>query len=229
MSVHTPTHLGLILDGNRRWASQQGIPQLEGHKKGYENLKTIGLAALDAGVNYVSAYVFSTENWNRSKREVDYLMQLLQWVVTDEVEEFHKQGIKVRFAGSRARLNTKIVQSIEAAEHKTKDNNRGQLIMCLNYGGHQELIDATKAIVEQGTKPEDIDVTLIMKNLYVSDVPPVDLVIRTSGEQRLSNFMLWRAAYSELMFVDKHWPAFTPEDLKNCLNEYAKRKRRFGK
>lgn len=223
-----PKHLGLILDGNRRWAKQQGIPKLEGHRKGYENLKVIGLAALEAGVKYVSAYVFSTENWNRSKKEVDYLMRLLQWVVTDEVDEFHKQNIRVRFAGSKAGLSTKIVQLIDKAEAKTRQNNRGELIMCLNYGGHQELVEAFNTLQKSGAK-EEVTKQDIEDALYVSDVPPLDLIIRTSGEQRLSNFMLWRSAYSELMFVEKHWPAFTPDDLSTCLNEYARRQRRFGK
>jgi undecaprenyl diphosphate synthase len=224
----TPRHLGIILDGNRRWAKQSGLPKLEGHRKGYENLKTVCEAALDAGIEYVSAYVFSTENWNRSKTEVNYLMRLLKWVATEEVDEFLKKNIRVRFAGTKERLNKDIVRLIEAAEEKTKHCNRGELILCLNYGGHQELVDAAAKLVADGLKPEQVTEDELEKRLYVPDVPPVDLIIRTSGEQRLSNFMLWRAAYSELMFVETHWPDFSGQDLKDCLSEYAKRHRRFG-
>lgn len=223
-----PQHLGLILDGNRRWAKANGLPQLEGHRKGYENLKTIGKAAIKRGVKYVSAYVFSTENWQRSQEEVDYLMKLLLWVAKHEVNELHKEGIRVRFAGSKDKLNNKVIQAIADAEKKTSENNRGELILCLNYGGQQEIADAVKEIIKHGTKPAEVTPDLIAEHLYLPDVPPVDLVIRTSGEQRLSNFMLWRSAYSELLFVDKHWPAFTEEDLDSALADYASRIRRFG-
>lgn len=223
-----PQHLGLILDGNRRWAKANGLPQLEGHRKGYENLKTIGKAAIKRGVKYVSAYVFSTENWQRTKEEVDYLMKLLLWVAKHEVNELHKEGIRVRFAGAKDKLSTKVIQAIADAETKTKENDRGELILCLNYGGQQEIADAVKDIISLGIKTAEITPNLIAKHLYLPDVPPVDLVIRTSGEQRLSNFMLWRAAYSELLFVDKHWPAFTEEDLDSALTEYTSRIRRFG-
>ncbi len=222
-----PTHLGLILDGNRRWAREQGLPQLEGHRKGYENLKVIGQAALDKGVQYVSAYVFSTENWNRSKEEVEYLMKLLLWVAKHEVNELHKQNVRVRFLGSRKGLSKQIIKAIDGAEAKTKDNTKGTMAMCLNYGGQQEILDAVVKLVED--KTQDITPDSIEQNLYAPDIPPIDLIIRTSGEQRLSNFMLWRAAYSELYFSKKHWPAFTPADLDEALADFAARQRRFGK
>jgi len=224
-----PQHLGLILDGNRRWAKANGLPQLEGHRKGYENLKTIGKAAIKRGVKYISAYVFSTENWQRSQEEVNYLMKLLLWVAKHEVNELHKEGIKVRFAGSKDKLSTKVIQAMKDAETKTKENNRGELILCLNYGGQQEIADAVKGIVGQGIKPTQITPATIAQHLYLPDVPPIDLIIRTSGEQRLSNFMLWRSAYSEFLFVDKHWPAFSEEDLDSALADYSKRLRRFGR
>ncbi len=223
-----PVHLGLILDGNRRWAKAQGLPQLEGHRKGYENLKTIGKAGIKRGIKYVSAYVFSTENWNRSQEEVDYLMKLLLWVAKNEVVELHKENIRVRFAGSKDRLSTTLKKAITEAETKTKDNTAGSLVVCLNYGGQQEITDATKSIVNQGVSVEEITPQVIANHLYAPDVPPIDLIIRTSGEQRLSNFMLWRAAYSELIFVNKHWPAFNETDLDAALAEYASRQRRFG-
>ena len=222
-----PTHLGLILDGNRRWAQNKGMPTLEGHRKGYENLKTIGIAAIERGVKYVSAYVFSTENWNRSQEEVDYLMKLLLWVAKNEVNDLHKRGIRLRVAGSRERLSKDIIKAIEAAEEKTKDNTTGTLVLCLNYGGHQEIVDAVNTIIaQQPTQP--VTPESFADYLYTPDVPPVDLLIRTSGEQRLSNFMLWRAAYSELLFVDKHWPDFSEADLDEAIAEYNSRNRRFG-
>ena len=227
MKANVPVHLGLILDGNRRWAKAQALPSLEGHRKGYENLKTIGIAAIERGVKYVSAYVFSTENWNRSQEEVTYLMKLLLWVAKHEVKELHKHNIRLRLAGSRERLSPEILKAINNAETKTAGNTAGTLILCLNYGGHQEIVDAVNTIITQ--KPTvPVSVEQFADYLYTPDVPPVDLLLRTSGEQRLSNFMLWRAAYSELMFVDKHWPDFSVADLDAALEEYAGRQRRFG-
>lgn len=223
-----PTHLGIILDGNRRWATAQGLPTLEGHRKGYENLKTISLAAFERGIPFVSAYVFSTENWNRSREEVNYLMKLLIWVAKNELAELDKKNIRVRFTGSRDRLDKNVIKAIDAAQSKTAGNNGGTLVLCLNYGGQQEIVDAVNTIITQKlTKPVSVDE--FAEYLYTPDVPAVDLIVRTSGEQRLSNFMLWRAAYSELLFVDKHWPDFTTNDLDAVLKNYANRQRRFGK
>lgn len=223
-----PTHLGLILDGNRRWAKAQGLPPFEGHRKGYDNLKTIAQAALDAGVQYVSAYVFSTENWNRAQEEVDYLMKLLLWVATSEVDDLHKKGIKIRFIGAEGKLSAEILSAIRLAEEKTKDNTKGTLALCLNYGGQTEIVDATAKLMRDGVKPDVITVEKFAEALYSPDIPPVDFIIRTSGEMRLSNFMLWRAAYAELYFTDTHWPAFSKDDLSTALAEYSTRQRRMG-
>lgn len=223
-----PRHLGLILDGNRRWARAQGIPQMEGHRKGYENLKTIGKASIERGIQYVSAYVFSTENWNRSKEEVRYLMKLLIWVAKNEVNELHKENIRVRFVGSTERLSPQVIKAIQAAEERTKNNTRGTMALCLNYGGQQEIADALKELIRQGTAADDVTPELITQHLYAADIPPVDLIVRTSGQQRLSNFMIWRAAYSELYFVEKHWPEFSEADLNKALDWYANQQRRFG-
>ena len=226
----TPKHLGLILDGNRRWAKDNGLPQLEGHRRGYDNLKTIGRhVLLDRGVEYVSAYVFSTENWNRAEEEVSYLMDLLLLVATKEVNELDKDNIRVRFLGSRERLSEKHLAALDAAEEKTKNNSAGTLALCLNYGGQLEISDAVKSIVAAGVSPADVTPELISSHLYAPDIPPVDFMIRSSGEQRISNFMLWRIAYSELLFIEKHWPAVTTEDLDAALDDYANRQRRFGK
>lgn len=223
-----PNHLGLVLDGNRRWAKNQGLPTLEGHRKGYENLKTIALAAFEKGVQYVSAFVFSTENWNRSKEEVDYLMKLLIWVAKNEIKELDKKNVRVRFIGTRKRLSKDVLNAIDDAENRTASNTGGTLVLCLNYGGQQEIIDAVNTIITQDDR-HPLSVNDFEKYLYGPDIPPVDLIIRTSGEQRISNFMLWRAAYSELFFVDNHWPDFSESDLTNALENYSTRHRRFGK
>ncbi len=226
--IIVPQHVGLILDGNRRWARARGLPTLEGHKKGYENLKMILEAAHERDVKYVSAFVFSTENWERSQEEVDYLMNLLKWVVKNEIKEMHKKGVRVLWMGSRKGMAPQLIKDIEAAENLTKDNTDGTLALCLNHGGHREIAEAVQRIVAAGIQSEEIDEKLIGTYIDYPDLPPIDLIIRTSGEQRLSNFMLWRAAYSELMFRPEPWPDFTVAALDECLLEYSKRQRRFG-
>ncbi len=222
-----PTHLGLILDGNRRWAKTHNLSVSQGHRKGYQNLKDIVKAALARKITYVSAYLFSTENWNRSKAEVSYLMKLLLWVSKQEIRELNKEGIRVRFLGSTERLSKAIISAMRSAEELTKNNTKGTVLLCFNYGGQQEIAEACQKYIESGEK-KPITPDIIEQNLYAPDVPPVDLIIRTSGEQRLSNFMLWRAAYSELIFFKEHWPAFTVEMLDKALREYSRRQRRFG-
>ena len=227
-SQQTPRHLGLILDGNRRWAEKNGLPKLEGHKRGYENLKVIAEAALDGGVEYLSAYIFSTENWNRSKEEVGYLMKLVVEVFTKDINSLIDKNIKIVFLGSRTGLSKSVEKAINGAEERSKDITGGTLALCFNYGGQLEITDAVKEIVALKVPENDIDEKLIEQHLYQPSVPPVDFMIRTSGEKRLSNFMLWRMAYTELYFTDKHWPAFDVDDLKEALFEYASRRRRFG-
>lgn len=227
-SMAAPTHIGLILDGNRRWAKEHGMPIAEGHRQGYLTLKKVCKSALKHGVRYVSAYVFSTENWKRDRKEVRDLMKLLLWICRHEVKELDREGIRIRVIGHKLRLGHALARAIHEAEEKTKDNDRGTLLLCLDYGGQQEIVEATKRIVADGIDPDDITPDLISKYLYAPDVPPVDLIIRTSGEQRLSNFMLWEAAYSELSFNKAYWPDFTEEDLDRELEKYQKRHRRFG-
>jgi undecaprenyl diphosphate synthase len=224
-----PNHVGLILDGNRRWAEDNGLSKLEGHKRGYGNLKTIGRAILATeGINYVSAYTFSTENWNRSPEEVAYLMELLLWVAQEDVKELHESGIRVRFLGSHDRLSTEIVQAMEAAEHLTANNDRGNLGICLNYGGKQEIVDAFKAIEASGLAIEEVTTEIVDQYLYAPEFPNLDLVIRTGGAMRTSNFHIWRAAYAEFWVTDKFWPAFTVEDWEQALVDFGNRERRFG-
>lgn len=227
-SSTTPVHLGLILDGNRRWATENGLPTLEGHRKGYENLKTIGIEAIAQGIQYVSAYVFSTENWNRSEQEVDYLMKLLLRIAKTEVKQLHKENIRVRFLGSNDKLSDQIIKAITSAEELTKNNTAGTLALCLNYGGQQEIVAAVNSALKNDPTKQEITAQDIEQNLYGADIPPIDFMIRTSGEKRLSNFMLWRVSYSELYFTDTYWPAFTVSDLEIALAEFGRRKRRFG-
>ncbi len=224
-----PEHLGLILDGNRRWAKANGKTVIQGHREGYGNLKNVTRAAIKYGVRYVSAYVFSTENWKRDKQEVQDLMSLLKWVLKHEVKSFHKDNIRLRVVGSKAKLGTALLTAIHDAEKMTENNTRGTLLLCLDYGGQQEIVDAVKRIAETGVEPSEITADLIDRFLYAPDVPPVDLIIRTSGEQRLSNFLMWQSAYSELSFTKKNWPEFTETDLVRAIKHYGTRDRRLGK
>ena len=224
-----PVHLGLILDGNRRWANANGVSVAQGHRQGYKNLKTVAKAALKYGVRYVSAYVFSTENWQRDKQEVRDIMNILKWALKHEAKEFNKENIRLRVIGSKAKLGAALITAIHDAEKMTENNTAGTILLCLDYGGQQEIVDAVKRIAASGIDPADISADLIAEHLYAPDVPPLDLIIRTSGEQRLSNFMTWEAAYSELAFNDKSWPEFSEADLRSAMDNYSQRQRRFGK
>ena len=223
-----PVHIGFILDGNRRWAKENGLPKLVGHKKGYENLKKIAEECFDRGIKVVSAYIFSTENWKREKAEVDYLMDLALKLFQRDLKELIKKNIRVVVSGSRKRLSEKLILAIEKAEADTAKNTRGTVNICFNYGGQTEIADAIKEMLNSGVKAEEVTTELVRKNLYKPDLPPVDYIVRTSGEHRLSNFLLWDSAYAELNFVDLHWPAFSSQDLEQVLAEYDRRTRRFG-
>ncbi len=224
-----PVHVGLILDGNRRWARAKGLPTLRGHKLGYQSLKNIARHVhRNTDVEYLSVFAFSVENWKRSQEEVAYLMDLGLWMARHEAKEVHKEGIRLRFLGSKERLSDKLLRAIKDAEELTQHNTNGTLVVCFNYGGQEELVEAARRIVEQGLKPDEINAGVLAANLYAPDIPPVDLLIRTSGEHRTSGFMLYRAAYAELYFIDKYWPDFTPGDFDEALAWYANRLRRFG-
>lgn len=223
-----PRHLGLILDGNRRWAKEQGLPTLEGHRQGYDNLKKIVQAALDAGVEYISAYIFSTENWNRTKEEVGYLMDLAAKMATKDAHEMAKKNIKIVVLGAEDRVPPKVMRAWRQVEAESQDNTGGTLALCFNYGGLREVVEAARTMVGKGFSEDDITEESLLEHLYHPEIPRVDLVIRTSGEQRISNFMLPRVGYSELYFTEKNWPAFTVSDLHESLDWYAKRGRRYG-
>lgn len=225
---NTPAHVGFILDGNRRWAAAQGLSSFEGHKRGYENLKDIAQACFDEGVQYVSAFVFSTENWSRSKEEVGYLMDLAVKVATKDADELVKNNARVIMMGSERGVPPKVLKAFRDVEQRSKDNTGGTLALCFNYGGFQEITEAVQAMIADKVSENEVTPEKMGQYLYHPDVPPIDLVVRTSGEQRLSNFMLWRVAYAELLFVRKHWPDFSIEDLHEVFAEYANRTRRFG-
>lgn len=228
MSNELPTHIGFIVDGNRRWAKEHGLPGYEGHLAGYNALHDVLIETLHRGVKYASAYVFSTENWKRTEEEISHLMKILMRILKNDLGVFEENNIRLRVIGTLYGLSDEIVRAIADAQEKTKDFDGGELLLCFNYGGQLEISDAVKKIIESGAKADDITPEMIAQNIYAPEVPPCDLIVRTSGEQRLSNFMLWRAAYSELMFIDKTWPEMTPEDVTDILEEYAKRQRRFG-
>lgn len=223
-----PKHVGYIVDGNRRWAKTHGLPTYEGHLAGYNAIQEVAQASFDAGVEYVSAYIFSTENWKRSEDEVGKLMGLVLKLLTSDLHIFADNNIRLRVLGSQDNVSDRVLKAISEAEERTKDNTGGTLAICFNYGGQLEIVDAVKKIVHEGTDEADITAELIEKNLYAPEVPPVDMLVRTSGEQRLSNFMLWRAAYSELMFLDKLWPDMTKDDVTAIIEEYSRRDRRIG-
>lgn len=223
-----PRHIGYIVDGNRRWAKQHGLPTYEGHLAGYNALKDVALATLQHGTGFMSIYIFSTENWKRSQEEIKGLMSLILKLFTTDAKMFDEYNIRLKVLGKREGLDKKIIEGMDNLEAKTKDNDGGTLVICLNYGGQHEIVDAVKKIVQSGVKAEEVTEDLIAENLYGAEVPPVDVIVRTSGEKRLSNFMLWRAAYSEFIFLDKMWPEMTKEDVDAIIKEYARRHRRFG-
>lgn len=227
-TIKIPDHIGYIVDGNRRWAKERNLTSFEGYLAGYKAISEVAKASFELGIKYVSAYIFSTENWKRSSDEVGKLMGLVLRLLTTDLSIFEKNNIKLKILGTRDKLSGDIIKAIEKAESRTADNSGGTLAICFNYGGHQEIIDATKKIIQSGVASEDINVELFEQNLYAPEVPSVDLVVRTSGEQRISNFMLWRVAYSELLFLDKYWPDMTKRDVSAIIDEYNNRSRRFG-
>jgi len=223
-----PNHIGFIIDGNRRWAKKHGLPSYEGHLAGYNTIQEVATATFNSGVKYISAYTFSTENWKRSKDEVSKLMKLALKVLTSDLPIFDKNNIKLLVLGSRENINERILKAIDNAEARTANNTAGTLAICFNYGGQLEIVDAVKKVIQSGVSADEVTVDLISQNLYAPEVPPIDLLVRTSGEKRISNFMLWRSAYSEIMFIDKLWPDMKKEDVVEIIKQFNKRFRRFG-
>lgn len=219
-------HLGIIADGNRRWAKAQGLPTIEGHKKGLSVIKELVGAASRTGIEYITFYVFSTENWGRSTDEVSYIMKLAETRILRYAKELAENNARMLILGSKDRVSPQLASTIEKAEKLTADCTGITVCFCFNYGGEQEIADAaTIASEAEG----EISPETIRKHLYHPEVPDVDMVVRTSGEERISGFMLWRAAYAELMFVKKYFPEMGANDIKTILAEYESRNRRFGK
>ena len=228
-----PVHVGFIVDGNRRWAKEHGLPSSEGHRRGYEVLKKMAYACKDRGIKYLSAYIFSTENWGRSVDEVDYLMKLFLTAFRNDARRLVADGFKIIFLGRHDRVSQDILDIINETEKMSANNTDAVLALHFNYGGHAEIIDAAKhlaADVKSGrVELANISDENFSRYLYHPELPEIDLMVRTSGEKRVSGFSLWRIAYSELMFLDKKWPDMSEDDIDNILDEYARRQRRFGK
>lgn len=226
---NAPAHIGLIMDGNRRWAKERNLPTLEGHLIGYEKMKQAPEWFFSRGVKILSFFAFSTENWNRQPSEVNYLMKLLQNAVENDLRALAKnQGYKVLISGRVEELPGDLPAKCFEIIQETKFNNRGIINVCLNYGGRPEIVDAARKMIKNKIDLEQIHEGMIKKYLYQPDLPDPDMIIRTSGEQRLSGFLTWQSAYSELFFMEKYWPDFEEIDADVILKEYEKRSRRFG-
>lgn len=227
-----PVHVSIIMDGNGRWAREQGYERIFGHKKGVETVRVVAEAAAEAGVKYLSLYAFSEENWGRPKEEVDFLMHLMMDSIASEVEMLMKNGVRFRVLGNLARLPEALQQGIAALEEKTRENTALDLILFVSYSGKWDIFQAAKKFAAEHSG-EDIDkitdMSAFSKYLVTDGIPDPDLIIRTSGEERISNYLLWQGAYSELLFVKKMWPEFDKEDFTAALAEFASRDRRYGK
>ena len=222
-------HIAIIMDGNRRWAKERNLPTMVGHKKGVEALKNTLRACNDFGVKYLTVYAFSTENWNRKQDEVDYLMELVAITLTNELAEMHNEGVQIRFIGDLSRFSDKLQKILENAVQTTKNNTGVVLQIALNYGARDELTNAVKRVVASGIKAEDVTPDVISKHLYTAGVPDPDVLIRTGGEQRISNYLLWQIAYSEIIIKNEFWPEFGKDLLAESIQEFGKRQRRYGK
>ena len=222
-------HIAIIMDGNRRWAKEHFLPSMMGHKKGVDALKKITKACDDFKVKYLTLYAFSTENWNRKQDEVDYLMELVAVTLTNELAEMHREGVQIRFIGDLTRFSDKLQKILANAVETTKNNTGVVLQIALNYGARDEITNAVKKIVALGVKAEDVTPEVISKHLYTADVPDPDILIRTGGEQRISNYLLWQIAYSEIIIKNEYWPEFGKNLLAESIQEFGKRQRRYGK
>lgn len=230
-NLNIPVHVGIIMDGNGRWAKKRGLPRKIGHRQGAQNFRTITKYAKQIGIKYLTFYAFSTENWKRPQEEVDALMDLFEKYL-DEVKDFIEENIRIRFIGDRTKLRPSLQEKMFDVEMTSKDFDSMTLLLAINYGGRDEICHSCKTLaqmVKDGKlEPDDITMDMIEQNLYTREVPPVDLVIRPSGEQRLSNFMIWQSAYAELYYSNILWPDFKKDDLDKAIVAYNDRNRRFG-
>ena len=222
-------HIAIIMDGNRRWAKEKHLPSAMGHQKGVDSLRSTMRLFDKFGIKYLTVYAFSTENWNRKKEEVEFLMGLLAKTLLNELDEMHSENVKIKFLGDISKLGKNLIEIVQNAENKTKNNTGVNLNIAFNYGARDEIANAVKSIVKEGIEPQDITEEAITSHLYTKDIPDPDLLIRTGGEKRISNYLLWQLAYSEIYVTDKHWPDFDEEELAKAIFEFENRNRRFGK
>jgi undecaprenyl diphosphate synthase len=223
-----PEHVAIIMDGNGRWAKARGLPRAEGHRQGTENLRRILKACVEYGVKVLTIYAFSTENWSRPRAEVRMLMKILEMVIDRELDELNANGVQIRHIGELDGIDPALQRKIRAACDYTKNNRTLILNVAFNYGGRDEIVHAVRRIIAEGIPPEKVDDTLISRYLYTGDLPDPDLIIRTSGELRVSNFLIWQGAYAEYYVTPIYWPDFDKEELRKALIEYGHRRRRFG-
>jgi undecaprenyl diphosphate synthase len=224
-----PQHVAIIMDGNGRWATQRGLPRSAGHQQGTENLRRIIRACVEFGVEILTIYAFSTENWRRPRAEVQLLMRILEMVIDRELNELDRNGVQIRHIGQLDGIDPRIQKKIKQACERTKDNNRLILNVAFNYGGRDEIVHAVQQIMRDGFAPEDVTEEVISRYLYTGGLPDPDFIIRTSGEYRLSNFLIWQGSYAEYYYTDVYWPDFDKDCFHEALVDYASRKRRFGK
>ncbi len=224
-----PAHVAIIMDGNGRWARQRGLPRSEGHRQGTENLRQIIRAAVEFGLPIMTIYAFSTENWSRPRREVMLLMRILEMMIDRELEELHEEGVQIRHIGELNGIESRLARKVRSACDYTRDNKRLILNVAFNYGGRDEIVHALRNIVRDGIPAHEITEATISDYVYTSDLPDPDLIIRTSGEFRLSNFLIWQGAYSEIYTTETFWPAFDRTEFHKALQEYGNRRRRFGR
>ena len=230
-NIIPPVHVGVIMDGNGRWAKKRGLPRKFGHREGAKNFRSITKHAKAVGIDYITFYAFSTENWKRPKDEVDAIMDLFEKYL-DEVEDFIEENIRIRFIGDRSQLKPSLQAKMRHTEETSKDFDAMTLVLAINYGGRDEICHSVKTLAEQVKQgeldPQDITEDMIERNLYTEEIPPLDLVIRPSGEQRLSNFMIWQAAYAEFYYTNILWPDFKNADFDRAILDFCERNRRFG-
>ncbi len=223
-----PNHIAIIMDGNGRWAEQRGLPRLEGHRAGVQSLRSVIECLSEYQINYVTAYSFSTENWRRPEDEIGGLFQLLDEIIEEETAELHRKGTRLRHLGQLDGLPPHLQQTVLKAIELTKNNTRMNLNFAFNYGGRSEILNAVRHLIPEGVPPQEVTEELFNRYLYTAGLPDVDLVIRTGGELRISNFLIWQAAYSEYYFTEVLWPDFDKKEVEKALLSYSQRQRRFG-
>lgn len=227
--TRVPLHVGIIMDGNGRWAAERGLQRLAGHRAGTENLRNIIRASVEFGIKYLTIYAFSTENWSRPRAEVQGLMRVLADAIEKELDELHQNGVRIRHLGHLENVPDNLARKITDAVEITKNNDRLNLNVAFNYGGRDEMLHAIRNMIQDGLRPEEITDETVSQYLFTKDIPDPDLIIRTSGEFRTSNFLMWQSAYAEWYITPVYWPSFNRDELLKALRNYESRERRFGK